>query len=106
MKENNVLYNWVNSILTMIRGKRVFIFAESSEDLDEMSVEIEKISPARIDVFTDTREILNEVNAHPTFKYSEGYIIEKNDKKSTTRILTAFIRQSAPNIKLKTLQTH
>jgi hypothetical protein len=106
MKGKIVLYNWANYILTLLRGRRIFIFTESVKDLEKMSKEIEGITSANVNVFTDTKEILEDVNAHPTFKYSEGYIIEKQDKKSTTKILATFIHQSAPRIKLKTLQLH
>ena len=105
MSSNGFLYNCINSILTMVRGKRIFVFAESVEDVKKARDEIDETSTS-IAVFTDIKDILTDVNTHSIFKYSEGYIVEGKDKKSTGRILAALIHQSAPHIKLKTLQTH
>jgi len=90
----------------MVRGKRVFIFAESDEGLEQAYEKINPPESVAVKAFTNPRDILEDVNAHPTFKYSEGYLVEGQDKKSTTKILSMFIHQSAPRIKLQTIRTN
>jgi len=102
----SVLYDLISSILTMVRGKRVFIFAESDEGLEQAYKKIKPPESTSINTFTKPRDVLEDVNAHPRFKYSEGYLVENQDKKSTTKILSMFIHQSAPRIKLQTIRTN
>ncbi len=89
--------NWINNINRFIKGKpKAFFIDEGHGENDDKVIESMNIS---VDKFFDIKQLLYKLQCTTSKKYKIG-IIHENGSKYSPQILSNFIKDIDPEIKL------